>query len=96
MTVPSSLNERFYRAFEAAGLSVDDLWFRYFSLGGDAGRFELDAYLHGAIAMPPMQHDMMAHAINERLHEIAPPLAPYSDDFYAPGNDGRGDDADEH
>ncbi|PRC52793.1 hypothetical protein C6A85_57105, partial [Mycobacterium sp. ITM-2017-0098] len=54
----------------------------YFSLGGDAGRFELDAYLNGAIALPPSQHDVVAHAINERLNEIAPPRAPYSDDFH--------------
>jgi hypothetical protein len=50
-------------------------------MGGEAGRFELDAYLNGAIALPPIQHDVVAHVINERLDEIAPPRAPYSDDF---------------
>ncbi|PRC45917.1 hypothetical protein C6A85_92745, partial [Mycobacterium sp. ITM-2017-0098] len=70
MTTQGDLNQRFHQAFEAADISVDDLWLRYFSLGGDAGRFELDAYLNGAIALPPSQHDVVAHAINERLNEI--------------------------
>jgi hypothetical protein len=82
MATSNDLTQRFRDAFEAAELTVDELWIRYFSFGGDAGRFELDAYLNGAIALPPMQHDMLAHAINERLDEIAPPRAPYSADFY--------------
>jgi hypothetical protein len=81
MATFSDLNKRFSGAFEAADLTVDELWVRYFSLGGEAGRFELDAYLNGAIALPPLQHDILAHAINERLDEIAPPRAPYSNDF---------------
>jgi hypothetical protein len=90
MTQPGDLHQRFHNAFEAADLSVDDLWLRYFGLGGDAGRFEIDAYLNGAIRIPPMQHDLLAHAINERLDEIAPPRAPYSNDFYSVDLDGTG------
>lgn len=86
MATFSDLNKRFHDAFDAADLTVDELWLRYFSLGGNAGRFELDAYLNGAIALPPMQHDMLAHAINERLDEIAPPRAPYSYDFNGAGS----------
>ena len=77
----NSLSQRFHDAVESCGLSVSELWLRYFALGGDAGEMELDAYLNGAIAFPPLQHDLLAHAINERLDEIAPPRAPYSDDF---------------
>jgi hypothetical protein len=95
MTKPSDLTQRFHNAYEAADLSVDDLWLRYFGLGGDAGRFEIDAYLNGAIALPPMQHDLLAHAINERLDEIAPPRAPYSIDFHSGGDIPSGDVADE-
>ncbi|BBY26837.1 hypothetical protein [Mycolicibacterium sediminis] len=85
------LNERFHLALEAADITADQLWLRYFSLGGDADRFALDAYLNGAIALPPDQHDMLAHAINERLDEIAPPRAPYSDEFsYADGGSESG------
>jgi hypothetical protein len=87
VTTQHSLNARFQRALEAAGLTVDELWLRYFSMGGEAGRFELDAYLNGAIALPPIQHDVVAHVINERLDEIAPPRAPYSDDFIEAGTD---------
>ena len=74
-------------------MSIDDLWLRYFGLGGEADRLELDAYLNDAIALPPSQHDIVAHAINERLNEIAPPRAPYSEDFprpNEPGGDLRG------
>jgi hypothetical protein len=95
MASSDDLTRRFCEAFEAAQLTVDELWIRYFSLGGDAGRFEVDAYLNGAIAMPPMQHDMLAHAINERLDEIAPPRAPYSRDFDRAGLPGPGDRTDQ-
>jgi hypothetical protein len=79
--MPDQLSQRFHHAFEACDLTVSQLWMRYFALGGDAGEMELDAYLNGAIALPAMQHDVLAHAINERLDEIAPPRAPYSGDF---------------
>jgi hypothetical protein len=77
----SDLNQQFYRAFAASELTPDELWLLYFSLGGAAGLFEVDAYLNGAMALPPMQHDILAHAINERLDEMAPPRAPYSFEF---------------
>jgi hypothetical protein len=95
MTTFSDLTQNFGNAFDAAELSVDALWLRYFALGGDAGRFEIDAYLNGAIALPPMQHDLLAHAINERLDEITPPRAPYSADFDSAGHSDSGDVADE-
>jgi hypothetical protein len=76
-----SLSARFHAAYEACELPVAELWLRYFALGGAASELEVDAYLNGAIAMPAIQHDILAHAINERLDEIAPPAAPYSEDF---------------
>jgi hypothetical protein len=77
----SPLSAQFHDAYAAAELSLGQLWMRYFALGGEASELELDAYLNGAIALPAFQHDMLAHAINERLDEIAPSRAPYSDDF---------------
>jgi hypothetical protein len=77
----ASPSARLHDAFEASGLTVAELWLRYFALGGEAAELEIDAYLNGAIALPAFQHDMLAHAINERLEEIAPPRAPYSADF---------------
>src|SRR5829696_7952319 len=66
-------------AVQRAGLTVDQLWLRYFALGGDAGRVEVDAYLHGLMPLPAPQRDMLAHAVNERLDELAwPRRVPYN------------------
>lgn len=65
--------------FARTGLSVEQLWLRYFALGGDASQFELDAFLQGLIMLPRMQRDMIAHAVNERLNEVTGPRrVPYS------------------
>ncbi|MFE2123540.1 hypothetical protein ACFW9U_23135 [Rhodococcus aetherivorans] len=69
---------RFLAALRAAGLEVEELWLRYFALGGEAGRVEIEAYLNGLLPLPALQHDLLAHAINERLDELAPPRAPYA------------------
>lgn len=74
-------HRRFLEALKASCLSVDDLWMRYFALGGDAGEMEIEAYLSGLMQLTPLQHDILAHAINERLEELAPPRAPYSSDL---------------
>jgi len=83
MTGP--LSSKFHDAYDASKLNVAGVWIRYFALGGEASEMEVDAYLNGAIALPAFQHDMLAHAINERLDELAPPRAPYSVDFYCEG-----------
>jgi hypothetical protein len=77
----TSPSTRLHDAYEASRLTVAELWLRYFALGGHASEMEVDAYLNGALALPAFQHDMLAHAINERLDEVAPPRAPYSEDF---------------
>lgn len=53
-----------------AQLSVDELWIYYFSLTGDAGPLEVEAYLNGLMPLDPYQHDVLACAINERLEEL--------------------------
>ncbi|HEX6340272.1 SpoIIE family protein phosphatase [Umezawaea sp.] len=55
---------------ERTGLSTDELWLRYFALGGDAGPVEVEAYLYGLLPLPAFQRDVLAHAINERLDEL--------------------------
>jgi hypothetical protein len=62
------------------GLSLDELWLKYFTLGGQAGEFEVEAYLHGAMSLPDLQRDILAHAVNERLDALNSPAprAPYS------------------
>jgi hypothetical protein len=44
--------------------------------------------------LPPIEHDILAHAINERLDEIAPPRAPYSADFQRVNVAGDGEEED--
>ena len=43
---------------------------RYFALGGDADLMDVDAHLAGLVPLPPVQRDMLAHAVNERLDEL--------------------------
>ncbi|MDV8147557.1 hypothetical protein [Arthrobacter sp. B10-11] len=64
---------RFEEMLRNADLSPGDLWLRYFSIGGMAGQFEIEAYIHGAIALPALQRDILAHALNERLDELNDP-----------------------
>ncbi|WET77730.1 SpoIIE family protein phosphatase [Amycolatopsis sp. QT-25] len=65
--------------FARTGLTVEQLWLRYFALGGDVTEVELDAFLQGALSLPRIQRDMVTHAINERLDELSGARrAPYS------------------
>ena len=67
-------------AFTVSQLTVEELWLRYFALGGDAGKVEIEAYLAGLMPLPSLQHNILAHAINERLDELGPRRAPYRPD----------------
>jgi hypothetical protein len=62
-------------------LSMSELWFRDFALGGMSTALEIDAYLHGALIATPHNRDLLAVALNERFFELGldHPL-PYSDD----------------
>lgn len=53
-----------------AGLSLDELWLRYFELGGMSTPVELEAQLFGALATTDHDHDVIAHALNERFVEL--------------------------
>ncbi|MFD5245401.1 PP2C family protein-serine/threonine phosphatase [Amycolatopsis sp. NPDC058340] len=73
--------------FARTGLTVEQLWLRYFALGGDVSEGELRAFLRGSSSLPRIQRDMVAHAVNERLDEISGARrAPYSRDT---GEDAR-------
>ncbi len=63
------------------GLSVDDLWYRYFALGGMSAALEVEAILYGALLTDEHNRDVLAVALNERFSELGRdhPLA-YSDD----------------
>ncbi|MFL6143781.1 MAG: PP2C family protein-serine/threonine phosphatase [Labedaea sp.] len=69
-------------ALRRAELTVDELWMRYFALGGAAGVIEIDAYVHALAGLAPLQRDILAQAVNERLDELTPPhRAGYSRPF---------------
>ncbi|SOE03407.1 PP2C family protein-serine/threonine phosphatase [Blastococcus haudaquaticus] len=57
-------------AMDFAGLSPEQLWMRYFGLGGHADLVDLDAHITGLLSLPPAQADVLAHAINEYLDEL--------------------------
>ncbi len=68
------------RARHRAGLTVAELWLRYFGLGGMSTPLEVDAVLHGAVSPSDFEYDILAHAINERFLELGRDHpVPYSD-----------------
>lgn len=58
------------RARRELGLSRGELWFRYFELGGMRTERELDAVLRGTLQPSTHEHDVIAHALNERFVEL--------------------------
>jgi hypothetical protein len=64
-----------------ADLSHGELWLRYFALGGMSTGLQLEAYLYGALRPSRQDHDIIAHALNERFVEMGGnhPV-PYADD----------------
>jgi hypothetical protein len=69
-------------AMTQAGLSLPEVWLRYFSITGTVDEYEVDAYLNQMVVLPAMECDKLAHAINELIDEM-PPLgrAPYRRDI---------------
>jgi hypothetical protein len=63
------------------GLSMTELWMRYFELGGMSAPLELEAVLHGALLPNAHDGDVIAVALNERLSELGRDHpVPYNDD----------------
>jgi hypothetical protein len=63
-------SQDFEEARRDVGLSQDELWMRYFALGGSAMPAEFEAYVVGALAPEQGDHDMLVHALNERSMEL--------------------------
>jgi hypothetical protein len=63
------------------GLSLSELWWRYFAVGGMRNEFEIEAVLHEALVPTAVDRDLLAVALNERFAELGRdhPI-PYSDD----------------
>ncbi|MEX5304854.1 hypothetical protein RF644_03775 [Kocuria sp. CPCC 205258] len=51
-----------------AGISVSQLWWHYFSLGGDTGEVEIEAYLHQVVHLPRLDRLMLEHACHELIN----------------------------
>ena len=69
------------QARRGLGLSVSDLWWRYFALGGMSTELEIEAILYQVLVPTTEDRDVLAVALNERFSELGGdhPL-PYSDD----------------
>ena len=53
-----------------AGLSMPELWLRYFALGGMSSPLELEAVLLGALLATDHEGSVIAVALDERLAEL--------------------------
>jgi Stage II sporulation protein E (SpoIIE) len=69
-------------ALRRGELTMEQLWLRYFELGGVAALLEIDAYLSDVMPLPALQRDLLAHTLNERLRELPTEhRVPYSRDL---------------
>ncbi|MDP9101053.1 MAG: hypothetical protein M3N21_02765 [Actinomycetota bacterium] len=68
--MPEPAGDHLDRARVEAGLTREELWLRYFALGGMTPALEFEAILVGALLPTPHDHDVVIHAINERLSEL--------------------------
>jgi len=41
-----------------------------FALGAEASEVELDGFLRGVVVPSASEHNVIAHALNERLHDL--------------------------
>jgi hypothetical protein len=57
-------------ARKGAGLTQEELWLRYFELGGMSTAMEVEGIVCGALGATDYDHDILAHAINERFSEL--------------------------
>jgi hypothetical protein len=57
-------------ALAAAGWSRRELWLACFALGAEASEVELDGFLRGVVVPSASEHNVIAHALNERLHDL--------------------------
>lgn len=58
------------RARIQAGLTVHELWIRYFALGGGAGPSEVAGFLTGPNEPDRRQYNLLVDSLNERFTEL--------------------------
>ncbi|TDK28110.1 GAF domain-containing protein [Arthrobacter crusticola] len=57
------------RAASEAGLNTEELWIRYFAVGGSLAQIEIDAYLQGLQTIPSLERDILTSALREAFEE---------------------------
>ncbi|MBG6226621.1 hypothetical protein IWX63_003220 [Arthrobacter sp. CAN_A2] len=57
-------------AAQEAGITSRELWWHYYSVGGNGGRFELDAYLEGMYPLPVGERNLIALVLNELIDDL--------------------------
>ncbi|HUR52206.1 MAG TPA: GGDEF domain-containing protein [Mycobacteriales bacterium] len=73
-------------------MSQDELWMRYFALGGMSQPLELEAVVHGALSIGAADRDVVVLALNERFRELGRDcFIPYSDGSPGSPMDSAGD-----
>lgn len=55
------------RSITRAQISLDQLWAHYISLGGDAARFDVDAYLQRSLHLPRFPRNLLDYAAQELI-----------------------------
>ncbi len=74
-------------ALKSVQINVGEHWLKYFSLGGEVGEYEVEAYLQGLLSLPVLQRDLLAMAANELIDKFPQGNAPYSDELGSPDGD---------
>jgi hypothetical protein len=69
--------------FNHAGVTLWELWLRYYSLGGDASEPAVAAHLAGESALPGIQQQILHVALSELSAEATPQSGAGSDPFAA-------------
>lgn len=96
MAVPGDEDKQrqdFRLAFETGPLKLEQIWITYFGFGGKTGLMEVQAYVYGALSLPAIERDLLAHALNESLNSLGVNgrLATYSQALYLDAEEGNPD-----
>jgi hypothetical protein len=79
-------SSRLEQARREAGLSVDELWIRYFGNGGTVTADAFRALLAGSTWSTSLDYDIVVSALNDRFNDLDLDRAlPYSHDSPPPG-----------
>jgi hypothetical protein len=52
-----------HQAIATAGITMEQLWWQYFSLGGNVHQLEVEAYLHQPLHLPRLERQLLVDAV---------------------------------